>query len=119
MSSRSTATDQVADVPAQRDVIGLPASEPELYVSRTEMARLMGLSVATIDRLVAAGMPSETWGRRTRRFRPSVALAWARSREYAADPIHSAPATAVTARGHGPGRTDSMSSTQATRTPQP
>ncbi len=67
---------------------------PERYVSRAELARIMGVSVATIDRLVCEGMPSETWGRRTRRFRPSVALAWARSREYAADPVHSAPATA-------------------------
>ena len=101
----------------QTHVIGLPAREPERYVNRAELAELMGVSVATIDRLVNAGMPSETWGRRTRRFRPSVALAWARSREYAADPIHSAPATAVTARGHGPRSRDSMSSTQATRTP--
>lgn len=49
--------------------------QPERYVSRAELARIMGVSVATIDRLVCEGMPSETWGRRTRRFRPSVALA--------------------------------------------
>lgn len=59
----------------------LPTREPERYVSRRELAVLMGVSVATIDRLVAAGMPSVTWGRRTRRFRPSTAIAWARERE--------------------------------------
>jgi phage terminase Nu1 subunit (DNA packaging protein) len=48
----------------------------EPYVSRCELALLMGVSVATVDRMVAEGMPSVTWGRRTRRFRPSVAIAW-------------------------------------------
>jgi len=37
----------------------------------------MGVSLATLDRMVAEGMPSVTWGRRTRRFRPSAAIAWA------------------------------------------
>jgi phage terminase Nu1 subunit (DNA packaging protein) len=40
----------------------------------------MGVSVATVDRLVTEGMPSVTWGRRTRRFRASVAIAWAAER---------------------------------------
>jgi len=53
-------------------------------VSRYELARLMGVSVATVDRMVAEGMPSVTWGRRTRRFRPSVAIAWAAERGRAA-----------------------------------
>lgn len=56
----------------------------EPYVSRCELARLMGVSVATVDRMVAEGMPSVTWGRRTRRFRPSVAIAWAAERGRAA-----------------------------------
>jgi hypothetical protein len=56
----------------------------EPYVSRYELARLMGVSVATVDRMVAEGMPSVTWGRRTRRFRPSVAIAWAAERGRAA-----------------------------------
>jgi hypothetical protein len=38
------------------------------------------VSLATVDRMVAEGMPSVTWGRRTRRFRPSVAIAWAEDR---------------------------------------
>jgi len=62
----------------------LPEAMPERYVSRSELARVMGVSVATIDRLVAEGMPSVTWGRRTRRFRPSLALPWAAQRRRAA-----------------------------------
>ncbi len=54
-----------------------PLSGPERYVTRRELAVLMGVSIDTVDRLVSDGMPSVTWGRRTRRFRPSVALAWA------------------------------------------
>jgi hypothetical protein len=61
-------------------VVAIPVPEPERYVTRGELARIMGISVATIDRMVADGMPSETWGRRSRRFRPSVAIAWARKR---------------------------------------
>jgi hypothetical protein len=34
----------------------------ERYVSRAELAALMGVSLATVDRLVAEGMPSVTWG---------------------------------------------------------
>jgi hypothetical protein len=62
----------------------LPPKAIEPYVSRCELARLMGVSVATVDRMVADGMPSVTWGRRTRRFRPSVAIAWAAERGRAA-----------------------------------
>jgi phage terminase Nu1 subunit (DNA packaging protein) len=51
--------------------------QPERYVSARELAEIMGVSVATIKRMAREGMPSETWGRRTRRFRPSVAMAWA------------------------------------------
>jgi len=61
----------------EKDFLEPATPAPEAYVDRATLARLMGVSVATIDRMVAAGMPSETWGRRTRRFRPSVAMAWA------------------------------------------
>jgi phage terminase Nu1 subunit (DNA packaging protein) len=54
---------------------------PEAYVSRQQLAALMGVSTKTVDRMVKDGLPSETWGRRTRRFLPSVAMAWASSRE--------------------------------------
>lgn len=53
---------------------------PERYVRRTELAAIMGVSLATVDRMVAEGMPSVTWGRRTRRFRVSVAISWAQKR---------------------------------------
>jgi predicted DNA-binding transcriptional regulator AlpA len=53
----------------------------ERYVDARELAALMGVSTRTIKRMVAEGMPSETWGMsRTRRFLPSVAMAWARER---------------------------------------
>lgn len=55
----------------------------EQYVTRAELARIIGVHVNTIDRLVKEGMPSETWGMRARRFLPSQALAWLRSREAA------------------------------------
>jgi hypothetical protein len=54
----------------------------ERYVDARELAELMGVSTSTIKRMVAAGMPSETWGMsRTRRFLPSQAVAWARERD--------------------------------------
>jgi phage terminase Nu1 subunit (DNA packaging protein) len=80
MSEQRTLTS--ADVAG--NVVGLPVPEPERYVTRAELAHMMGLSVTTIDRMVAEGLPSETWGRRSRRFRPSVAIAWARTRSRAA-----------------------------------
>jgi len=54
-----------------------PGLHGERYVGRHELACLMGVSVATVDRMVRAGMPSETGGTRTRRFLPSEALTWA------------------------------------------
>lgn len=54
--------------------------ERERYIDRAQLAELMGVSVATIDRWVGEGMPSETWGLRARRFRPSTAIAWVRAR---------------------------------------
>lgn len=66
----------------ERDnLTGLPVPEPEHYVTRAQLAEIMHLSVATIDRMVAEGLPSETWGLRSRRFRPSRAIAWARTRQ--------------------------------------
>jgi hypothetical protein len=64
----------------------LQTREPERYVTRLELAAMMGVSVSTVDRLVAEGMPSVTWGVRTRRFRASVSMAWARSRPHASIP---------------------------------
>jgi phage terminase Nu1 subunit (DNA packaging protein) len=61
------------------NVIGLPAQQVERFVSRPELARIMGVSVSTVDNLTRQGMPSTTWGRRTRRYRPSTAIAWAQA----------------------------------------
>jgi len=58
--------------------------EDEPYVDRKTLAELMGVSLRTIDYWTAEGMPSVTWGLRTRRYRPSLAMQWARSREQAA-----------------------------------
>jgi hypothetical protein len=53
----------------------------ERYVDARELAALMGVSPSTVKRMVAEGMPSETWGMsRTRRFLPSAAMAWAHGR---------------------------------------
>jgi excisionase family DNA binding protein len=48
----------------------------EAFVDRKEMARQLGVSIATLDRMVRADeIPSCTFNRRTRRFRPSVVIA--------------------------------------------
>lgn len=65
-------------------VIGLPVPERERYVDAGELAALMGVSTRTVARWVEDGIPSETWGLRARRFRPSLAIAWARSRDRSA-----------------------------------
>ena len=63
-----------------------------------ELAALMGVSVSTVKRMTAAGMPSETWGmKRTRRYLPSEALAWARDR---ATINSEPPGTRANAAGH-------------------
>ena len=54
-------------------------AEPERYKTRRQLAAIMGVSIATIDRMVQAGMPSEVWGARARRFLASEAVAWART----------------------------------------
>lgn len=67
-----------ANTPETTIVRALPTREVEPYITRDQLAQLMCVSVDTIDRMVKAGMPSETWGRRTRRFLASRAVAWAR-----------------------------------------
>ena len=66
------------------DVTGLPAASTEPFLTRRELADLMHVSLSTLDEMVREGMPSVTWGRRTRRFRASAAIAWAQARERAA-----------------------------------
>jgi phage terminase Nu1 subunit (DNA packaging protein) len=74
---------ELADRFAAQSTDGGVIVAPEAYVDRKQLAELMGVSVATIDRMVRAGMPSETWGIRSRRFLASQALAWARTRRAA------------------------------------
>lgn len=62
-------------------MIGLEVPQEERYVSRVELAKMMGVSVSTINRMVKEGMPSVTWGARCRRFLPSRAIAWALARQ--------------------------------------
>jgi phage terminase Nu1 subunit (DNA packaging protein) len=61
------------------EVLGLPLDEQERYVTRRELAEIMGISVRAVDRLRAQGMPCESWGLRAVRFQPSRAIAWARA----------------------------------------
>lgn len=51
----------------------------EPYVTRKQLAGIMGVSVWRVDRLREAGMPYVRFGKRSPRFRPSVAIAWARA----------------------------------------
>jgi phage terminase Nu1 subunit (DNA packaging protein) len=53
------------------------------FVTRRELAEILGVSVRTIDRFRAEGMPCECWGLRAVRFDPDVAVRWARSRRSA------------------------------------
>lgn len=58
---------------------GTPAP-PERWVRRPELARIMGVGERTVARWVAEGMPSEMWGQRSRVFRVSECVEWARRR---------------------------------------
>lgn len=66
---------------------------PERYVGRREMAEILGVGLTTLDRFVSEGMPSETWGIRTRRFLPSEAKRWARDRAQEAERENEVPAS--------------------------
>ena len=53
----------------------------ERYITAGELARTMGVSISTIKRWTAAGMPSETWGMgHARRYLASEAINWAHGR---------------------------------------
>jgi predicted DNA-binding transcriptional regulator AlpA len=50
--------------------------QPERYVDRREMAGILGISLSSLDKLVAdERIPSCTWGLRSRRFQPSMVIA--------------------------------------------
>lgn len=56
-----------------------PAVEP--YLTREELARVLGVGVTTLDRLRKEGLPEHRWGRRVVRFRRSEAERWLRRLE--------------------------------------
>ena len=58
---------------------------PEPFLRRAEIAKFMGVSVRMIDYWAAQGCPHETWGMRTKTFRPSEVVAWAKQRGEAKD----------------------------------
>lgn len=51
-------------------------SETELYLTRRQLADKLGIGLSTVDKFVRLGMPSYTWGIRTRRFRLSECERW-------------------------------------------
>ena len=84
----------VLDV-AQHEVVGVRAGHidldhnvvalrrdggPEPYLTRRQLAAFMQVSERTVDRWTREGMPHETFGLRTKRFRASEAVGWARTR---------------------------------------
>ncbi len=63
----------------------------ERYVTARELAAMLGVSERTVWRMVAGGMPSQTWGLRARRFSPSECLVWARDRSSLRDSPNGTP----------------------------
>lgn len=51
---------------------------PERFLDRREMAGVLGVHPATLDRMRQRGCPSYRWGRRTVRFRASEVIDWLR-----------------------------------------
>ncbi len=65
---------------------GLPTQSTEPFLSRKQLADLMNVSPATIDRMRREGMPYVDWSsegasRKLPRFRASNAIAWAVARQ--------------------------------------
>ena len=59
-------------------LVHFPTIEP--FLNRKETAKVLGVSLRTLDRFVREGLPCETWGLRSRVFRASEAVVWARNR---------------------------------------
>jgi len=57
----------------------LKRTPPEPFISRRELAELLGIHINTVDRWVAEGMPSHKWGK-VRRFKASQCVEWAERR---------------------------------------
>ena len=75
----------------------------ERYVDAHELGELMAISIRTVRRMTAEGMPSESWGMsRCRRYLPSQAMAWARARSGATMPGTDNPPGTVRQHHDGP-----------------
>lgn len=57
--------------------LGEPRPVADELVTRPELAKAMHVSLRTVDRLKAEGMPHVTWGRHLVRFRLREAMTWA------------------------------------------
>ncbi len=56
----------------------VPGEKPEPYITRAQLAELMGVHPDTIKRWTRKGMPHTRFMERTVRYQASVAIAWAR-----------------------------------------
>ncbi len=56
----------------------VPGERPEPYLTRRQLAEILGTSTDTVDRMRQRGMPSTTWSARSVRFRFSEVEAWRR-----------------------------------------
>jgi predicted DNA-binding transcriptional regulator AlpA len=66
----------------------VPGERPEPFLTRAQLAEIIGVSTDTVDRMRQRGMPSETWSARSVRFRFSDVEAWHRDRADARAPRH-------------------------------
>ena len=67
--------------PQSSNVVPLhPPTGPEPWMSKARVAAHMGVSVRTITRWMAEGLPHETWGLSTPKFQASVVVRWASQR---------------------------------------
>jgi phage terminase Nu1 subunit (DNA packaging protein) len=65
----------------------MTALGPERYVNAAELSEFLGVSIRTIRRFTAQGMPCHRWGMaRTVRFLPSEAIRWASTRHLVTPP---------------------------------
>lgn len=53
----------------------------ERYLSRRELADRLGIGLKSVDKLVNEGLPSHTWGLRTRKFLWSEVRRWLDGRD--------------------------------------
>ena len=77
----------------------MSAGPAERWIDARELAETMGVSLATVTRWTRAGVPSQTWGMRVRRYRLSEVVAW---RQAQAASIDNDPSPGRSRRGPAP-----------------